>query len=80
MRSEQLPEIEQRYRTEPDRKARGIMGASLGGLISVYAALSRRAFVLTQSAARSSALMIEAERLASMVQRTGAQAFGFTLT
>ncbi len=74
--SELLPEIEQRYRTEPDRKARGIMGASLGGLISVYAALSRPA-LFSLVGGQSSALMIEAERLASMVQRTGGASFRF---
>jgi enterochelin esterase family protein len=69
--SELLPEIEQRYRTEPDRKARGIMGASLGGLISVYAALSRPD-LFSLVAGQSSALMIQEEKLASMVHPTRA--------
>lgn len=36
-----VPMIDQRYRTAADREARGVMGASLGGLISAYAALSQ---------------------------------------
>ncbi|MBV8450766.1 MAG: hypothetical protein JOZ29_00645 [Deltaproteobacteria bacterium] len=65
--SELLPEIEERYRTTADRKARGVMGASLGGLISVYAALSRPD-LFSLVAGQSSALMIEEQKLTSMVQ------------
>jgi enterochelin esterase-like enzyme len=74
--SELLPEIEQRYRTAPDRKARGVMGASLGGLISVYVALSRPD-LFSLVAGQSSALMIEEQKLASMVQSTGRAKFRF---
>jgi enterochelin esterase-like enzyme len=74
--SELLPEIEQRYRTTPDRKARGVMGASLGGLISVHAALSRpNLFSLV--AGQSSALMIEEQKLASMVPSIRGAGFRF---
>jgi enterochelin esterase family protein len=74
--SELLPEIEQRYRTAVDRKARGVMGASLGGLISVYTALSRPD-LFSLVAGQSSALMIEEQKLASMVQRTRRASFRF---
>jgi enterochelin esterase family protein len=66
---ELLPDIEERYRVTPDRKARGVMGASLGGLISVYAALSRPD-VFSLVAGQSSALQMEERKLTSMVEST----------
>jgi enterochelin esterase-like enzyme len=39
--TEFVPMIDRRYRTVADRESRGVMGASLGGLISAYAALSQ---------------------------------------
>jgi enterochelin esterase-like enzyme len=73
---ELVPEIEERYRTAPDRKARGVMGASLGGLISVYAALAHpELFALV--AGQSSALMIEEQKLATMVRGTKRTSFRF---
>jgi enterochelin esterase-like enzyme len=74
--SELMPEIEERYRTAADRKARGVMGASLGGLISVYAALSRPE-LFSLVAGQSSALMIEEQKLTSMVQSTRRASFRF---
>jgi enterochelin esterase-like enzyme len=73
---ELLPEIEQRYRTAPDRKARGVMGASLGGLISVYAALSRPD-LFSLIAGQSSALMMEEQKLAAMVPGIRGVSFRF---
>jgi enterochelin esterase-like enzyme len=73
---ELLPEIEDRYRTVRDRKARGVMGASLGGLISVYAALSHPD-LFSRVAGQSSALMIEEQKLASMVSGTQRVSFRF---
>jgi enterochelin esterase-like enzyme len=70
------PEIDQRYRIVPDRNVRGVMGASLGGLISVYAALSRPD-LFSIVAGQSSALMIEGQKLASMVQSTKRARFRF---
>ena len=35
------PYVDQHYRTRPDRLSTGIMGSSMGGLISLYAALKR---------------------------------------
>ncbi|MBV8358844.1 MAG: hypothetical protein JO189_13035 [Deltaproteobacteria bacterium] len=73
---ELLPEIEERYRTAADRKTRGVMGASLGGLISVYAALSRPD-LFSLVAGQSSALMIEEQKLTAMVQSTKRASFRF---
>jgi enterochelin esterase-like enzyme len=74
--SELLPEIHRRYRIMSDRKSRGVMGASLGGLISVYAALSRPE-LFSLVAGQSSALMIEEQKLASMVHSTKRARFRF---
>jgi enterochelin esterase-like enzyme len=74
--SELLPEIDRRYRTASDRKTRGVMGASLGGLISVYAALARPD-LFSLVAGQSSALMIEEQKLASMVKSTRGAGFRF---
>ena len=41
LESELLPHVEGRYRTQAQREARGVMGASLGGLSAFYVALSR---------------------------------------
>ncbi len=73
---ELLPEIEQRYRIVSNRKLRGIMGASLGGLISVYAALSHPD-LFSLVAGQSSALMIEEEKLASLIKQTRRASFRF---
>jgi enterochelin esterase-like enzyme len=73
---ELLPRIEERYRILSDRKARGVMGASLGGLISVYAALSRPD-LFSLVAGQSSALMLEEQKLAALVQTTRRVSFRF---
>ncbi|MBV8771572.1 MAG: hypothetical protein JO166_04450 [Deltaproteobacteria bacterium] len=73
---ELLPEIDARYRTLTDRKARGVMGASLGGLISVYAALLRPD-LFSVVGGQSSALMIEEEKLAELVTATNRASFRF---
>jgi len=73
---ELLPEIEERYRIQADRKARGVMGASLGGLISVYTALARPD-LFSLVAGQSSALMIEEQKLGAMVQSTRGASFRF---
>jgi enterochelin esterase-like enzyme len=39
--AEFVPMIDQRYRTAAERESRAVMGASLGGLISTYTALSQ---------------------------------------
>jgi enterochelin esterase family protein len=73
---ELLPDIDDRYRTAPERKARGVMGASLGGLISVYAALSRPD-LFSLVAGQSSALMMEEQKLASLLQGSKRSSFRF---
>jgi enterochelin esterase-like enzyme len=73
---ELLPHVDERYRTVQDRKARGVMGASLGGLISVYTALSRpKLFSLV--AGQSSALQIEQQKLVKALERAGRGTFRF---
>jgi len=74
--NELLPEMEQRYRTLADRNARGVMGASLGGLISVYAALSRPD-LFSLVGGQSSALMIEEQKLVRMIEGTRRASFRF---
>jgi len=59
-------DIDQRYRTTKERRARGVMGASLGGLVSVYAALSRPD-VFSRIGGQSSALHLEADKLISLL-------------
>jgi enterochelin esterase family protein len=65
---ELLPEIEKRYRTRPDRDGRAVMGASLGGLISVYLGLTRPQ-LFSRVGGQSSALMIATAVLEPLVER-----------
>jgi enterochelin esterase family protein len=63
---ELLPYIEERYRTLAHREARGVMGASLGGLISTYLALSRP-HLFSKVGGQSSALfLLEGNRLSGL--------------
>jgi enterochelin esterase-like enzyme len=75
---ELLPQVEQRYRTKRDRRTRGVMGASLGGLISVYSALSHPE-LFSLVGGQSSALMIEEQKLASKMLNTKGVGFRFYL-
>ena len=63
--SEFVPEMDRRYRTIADRKSRGVMGASLGGLISVCAALAHPR-VFARIAGQSSALQLAEEKINSL--------------
>jgi len=63
---ELLPEIDRRYRTNKSRQARGVMGASLGGLISTYLALSRPE-LFSKVGGQSSALMIATATITSLI-------------
>lgn len=64
--TEFLPHIDGRYRTRAEREARGVMGASLGGLISTYLALSRP-HLFSKVGGQSSALfLIEGDRLSAL--------------
>jgi enterochelin esterase-like enzyme/HSP20 family molecular chaperone IbpA len=59
---ELVPHIDRRYRTLARREARGVMGASLGGLISTYLALSRP-HLFSKVGGQSSALfLLEGDR------------------
>jgi enterochelin esterase family protein len=61
-----IPAIEDRYRTIADRDSRGVMGASLGGLISTYVALSRPQ-LFSKVAGQSSGLQLDENKLASLL-------------
>jgi len=65
---ELLPEIERRYRTQTNRDARAVMGASLGGLISVYLGLTRPQ-LFSKVGGQSAALMIATGTLTSLIER-----------
>jgi enterochelin esterase family protein len=81
MERELLPYIESHYRALAQREARGVMGASLGGLISTYLALSRPQLfskVGGQSSAlflldggRGSGLAADLQARFAMLQRQG---------
>ena len=62
---ELLPHIDHNYRTLTEPGARAVMGASLGGLISVYLGLTRPQ-LFSKVGGQSSALMIEGGRLAEL--------------
>lgn len=65
--NELLPFIDKKYRTITRREARGVMGASLGGLISTYLALSRP-HLFSKVGGQSSALfLLEGDRLSGLV-------------
>jgi enterochelin esterase-like enzyme len=64
--SEFIPMIDSRYRTVADRESRGVMGASLGGLISTYAALTQP-HLFSKVAGQSSALHFDEGRLADLL-------------
>ena len=64
---ELVPHIDRRYRTLAQREARGVMGASLGGLISTYLALSRP-HLFSKVGGQSSALfLLEGDRASGLV-------------
>jgi enterochelin esterase family protein len=62
---ELIPHIDRHYRTRPQREARGVMGASLGGLISTYLALLRPQ-LFSKMAGQSSALFLEQDKIATL--------------
>jgi enterochelin esterase family protein len=69
---ELLPHVERRYRTLAQREARGVMGASLGGLISFYVALSRP-HLFSRVGGQSSALHLEEAKIAALLTRLSAR-------
>jgi enterochelin esterase family protein len=62
MAKELVPFVDARYRTRAERGARAVMGASLGGVISVWTAI-RHPDVFARVAGQSSAFQIEDERV-----------------
>lgn len=63
---ELIPSIDSRYHTLAQREARGVIGASLGGLISTYLALSRPR-LFSKAGGQSSAFFVAEESLAALV-------------
>jgi enterochelin esterase-like enzyme len=75
--SELLPHIDVRFRTLPGAEGRGVMGASLGGLISVYLALERPD-LFSRVASQSGAFFIAEDRVLGMGRHArAAQSFYF---
>jgi len=70
LESELIPHVERRYRTLSQREAHGIMGASLGGLISTYVALSRP-HLFSRVGGQSSAFHIEELKIAALLTSFG---------
>jgi enterochelin esterase family protein len=66
LEQELIPHIDQRYRTRAERGARGMMGASMGGLMATYLALARP-HLFSKVAGQSSAFFLEQEKLATLV-------------
>jgi glucoamylase len=64
--TELVPFIDARYRTRPAREARALMGASLGGVISVWTA-ARHPDVFARVAGQSTAFQIDDERVVTML-------------
>lgn len=73
LESELLPHVEGRYRTQAQREARGVMGASLGGLSSFYVALSRP-HLFSRIGGQSSALHLEEAKITALLTRFSAPA------
>jgi enterochelin esterase-like enzyme len=63
---ELIPYIDHRYRTLTRREDRGVIGASLGGLISTYLALSRPQ-LFAKAGGQSSAFFVAEENLTALV-------------
>ena len=69
---ELLPHVEGRYRTLAQRETRGVMGASLGGLISFYVTLSRP-HLFSRVGGQSSALHLEEAKIMALLTRLSAR-------
>ncbi|MBA3765915.1 MAG: glucan 1,4-alpha-glucosidase [Acidobacteria bacterium] len=68
MATELVAFIDARYRTQADRNARALMGASLGGVISVWTAL-RHADTFARVGGQSTAFQIDNERVVGALSR-----------
>jgi len=71
LESELLPHVEGRYRTQAQREARGVMGASLGGLSAFSVALSRP-HLFSRVGGQSSALHLEEAKIAALLSNVRA--------
>jgi enterochelin esterase family protein len=70
MATELVPLIDARYRTRATRDARALMGASLGGVISVWTAL-KHGDVFARVAGQSTAFQIDDERVVTTLAALG---------
>ncbi|HEX7176597.1 MAG TPA: glucan 1,4-alpha-glucosidase [Pyrinomonadaceae bacterium] len=68
MARELVPFIDARFRTQPRREGRALIGASLGGVTSIWAGL-KHPEVFSRVGAQSSALQIDDERVVSALNR-----------
>jgi enterochelin esterase family protein len=66
LEQELIPHIDRHYRTRAERGSRGVMGASMGGLISTYLALSHP-HLFAKAAGQSSAFFLEQDKLTALV-------------
>ena len=71
MATELVPHVDARYRTRAERDGRALLGASLGGVISVWTAL-RHPDLFARVGGQSSAFQIDGERVLSELERFGA--------
>jgi enterochelin esterase-like enzyme len=77
MSSEMLPHIDGRFRTMAGAGGRGVMGASLGGLISVFLAL-QRPDLFSAAGSQSGAFFMSTGQILGMARRAqAAQSFYF---
>lgn len=75
--SELMPHIDDRFRTLKSSEGRGVMGASLGGLISVYLAL-KRPDLFSKAASQSGAFLLAQDRILDLAREApAAQLFYF---
>jgi len=70
---ELVPYIDSHYRTRAHREARGVMGASLGGLISTYLALSRPHLFAKVGGQSSALFLLEGGRMSGLAQEIRAR-------
>ena len=70
---ELVPYIDSHYRTRARREARGVMGASLGGLISTYLALSRPHLFAKVGGQSSALFLLEGGRMSGLAQEISAK-------
>jgi enterochelin esterase-like enzyme len=73
LEAELLPQLEGRYRTLAQREARGVMGASLGGLSACYVALARPQ-LFARVGGQSSALHLEEAKITALLNHFRARA------